>query len=92
MLKKSEETRAQSEKTADNPLSVAAMNSLMSMEVKLQTNLTDQNSKFIKVCLSFQHRPTPTEGVDLYLIWVENNILVQALLNLLFYSLVLWAS
>ena len=49
VLKKSEETRAQSEKTADNPLSVAAMNSLMSMEVKLQTNLTDQNSKFIKV-------------------------------------------
>lgn len=26
------------------------MNSLMSMEVKLQSNLTEQNSKFIKYC------------------------------------------
>jgi hypothetical protein len=49
VLKKSEEVGAHSDKTVDNPLSVAAMNCLMSMEVKLQTNLTEQNSKFIKV-------------------------------------------
>jgi len=52
VLKKSEESRSVSDKT-DNPLSVVDMNSLMSMEVKLQSNLTEQNSKFIKVDVEY---------------------------------------
>ena len=38
---------------ADNPLSLAEVTGFMAMEVKLQSSLTEQNAKFIKVCFCF---------------------------------------
>lgn len=36
---------------ADSPLTLAEVTGFMAMEVKLQSSLTEQNAKFIKVCL-----------------------------------------
>lgn len=38
---------------ADSPLTLAEVTGFMAMEVKLQSSLTEQNAKFIKVCLLF---------------------------------------
>ena len=35
----------------DNPLSLAEVTAFMAMEVKLQSSLTEQNAKFLKVCV-----------------------------------------
>ena len=40
---------------ADSPLTLAEVTGFMAMEVKLQSSLTDQNAKFIKVHYLFHH-------------------------------------
>lgn len=38
---------------ADSPLTLAEVTGFMAMEVKLQSSLTEQNAKFIKVHLRY---------------------------------------
>ena len=40
---------------ADSPLTLAEVTGFMAMEVKLQSSLTEQNAKFIKVGLLFSY-------------------------------------
>ena len=40
---------------ADSPLTLAEVTGFMAMEVKLQSSLTEQNAKFIKVYYLFNH-------------------------------------
>ena len=47
MLETSE--KVHSKPVADNPLTLAEVTGFMAMEVKLQSSLTEQNAKFIKV-------------------------------------------
>ena len=47
MLETSE--KVHSKPVADSPLTLAEVTGFMAMEVKLQSSLTEQNAKFIKV-------------------------------------------
>ncbi|EDO48437.1 predicted protein [Nematostella vectensis] len=49
VLVQAEETRSRPAKS-DDPLPLSSVTALMSMEVKLQSNLTEQNGKLIKFC------------------------------------------
>ncbi len=44
-----ESTKLHNKPVADSPLTLAEVTGFMAMEVKLQSSLTEQNAKFIKV-------------------------------------------
>ena len=49
MLVEREKMQTKPAVAADGPLSLAELTAFMAMEVKLQSSLTEQNAKFIKV-------------------------------------------